>query len=175
MQKKLDYKLPNSLYSTSEIEAIRDILAEQQKGIDPILKVPFKEAKCLDHDHETQKIRGVLGRNSNAFEGKVFNAYVRCMRWLTDIPLPELLRNLADYLETDVKHLPYHPAWLKRVKTDFNILTAAQQNSLLLSLGGGIEANKEKRNASFSKILLQRDYTFDDIKEKFKCVHAISQ
>ena len=93
--------MPESLYTQNDVKRVRDELVKKQKGIDPVLKEPFKEVPCLDHDHTTQHVRAALNRNVNAFAGLVFNAYKRCLHWLTDKPLPDILRNLATYLEQD--------------------------------------------------------------------------
>lgn len=155
------------LYTPADVKKVRDKLVEQQNGIDPILKEPFKEPPACDHDHVTQKVRGALGRNSNAFEGKVFNAFVRCLRWQTDLTLPQILRNLADYLETDVSGNPHHPAWMKRIKTDFNALPEAKKEVLLnkFSLSG---KNGKERKEEFRKLILSRKVTFLQLSQLIK-------
>ena len=140
------------LYTPADVKKVRDKLVEQQNGIDPILKEPFKEPPACDHDHVTQRVRGALGRNSNAFEGKVFNAFVRCLRWQTDLTLSEILRNLADYLETDTSANPHHPAWMKRIETDFRKLTAKAQGSFLLRFGESGK-NQTERVAALKKVI----------------------
>ena len=61
---------------TKDIPAVRASLLKQQEGIDPITGLPI-EVPCLDHDHKTGKVRGVLDRKCNAWEGKVRNAFIR--------------------------------------------------------------------------------------------------
>ena len=61
------------------------MLYNLQNGIDPILKEPFSiSGACTDHDHVTQNVRSVLHRQVNAFEGKIQNSYIRCLKWMTD-------------------------------------------------------------------------------------------
>lgn len=119
---------------------------------------------ACDHDHSTQHCRGALNRNSNAFEGLVTNAYTRCLKWLTNVPLPDILRNLADYLEVDYTNNPYHVGWMKRVKIDFNKLSASKQNEVLLTLGLSDGKNLAERKQKFSEIVLDRNNGYDKIK-----------
>ena len=156
--------MPDSLYTAAEIKRQRDLMVKQQGGIDPILNEPFKEVAVLDHDHTTQHCRAALNRNTNAFEGLVFNAYKRCLQWLTDVPLPEVLRNLAIYLENDYTDNPYHVGWLKRAKTDFNKLKSAQQDAVLIALGTTAGTNLASRKALFAKVILDRTLGYDTIK-----------
>lgn len=152
------------LYTTKDVERIRKLLVGEQGGIDPILQVPFKEPPCLDHDHETQLVRGALGRNSNAFEGKVYNAFVRCLRWQTDLSLIEVLKNLVIYLENGCSVSAYHPAWIKRVTTDFRGLSADKQSLVLSELGDDhLCRNKKEREDAFRKYILSRKHGFDKL------------
>ena len=57
------------LYTPADVKRVKDRLAKEQGGIDPILKEPFKETQVCDHDHTTQHVRAALNRNTNAFEG----------------------------------------------------------------------------------------------------------
>lgn len=155
--------LNKSLYTTKEIREFRDEQVEKQKGIDPITKEPFKEVQVQDHCHSSQHCRAALNRNSNAFEGLVFNAYKRCLKWLTDVPLPELLRNLANYLEEDFSNNPYHTGWMKAVKVEFNKLSASQQNKVLELLGSETGSNPKTRKELFTKLVLTRTLGFDII------------
>lgn len=75
----------------------------------PILKqeIEFKDS-VVDHKWKLKAeevgingngcIRGVIQRFVNVFEGKISRAYVR-LGLKSKIELPELLRNLADYIE----------------------------------------------------------------------------
>ena len=154
-----------SLYTAKEVKEFKEQLIKSQNGIDPILNEPFKETICLDHDHSSQHCRAALNRNSNAFEGLVTNAYKRCMGWLTDKPLPEILRGLALYLEQDYTSNPYHPSFLKKLKTEFNKLTARQQDQVLVELGSVKGNNLKDRKEKFSKIVLDRSLGYRRIME----------
>lgn len=156
------------LYTPADVKRCRDDLVKKQNGIDPILLEPFKEVPVLDHSHSTQRVRAALNRNCNAFEGKVTNAWVRCLKWLSDKPLPEILRNLADYYEDTerVEHtMPYHPGFIKRLCTDFASLNEASKKAILGTLGQEQGGNSTQRKALFRKAIMSRKYTFDYLKD----------
>lgn len=148
-----------SLRSPKDVQQVREQLLKEQGGIDAItgLEIPPKQA-VLDHCHESQHCRSTLSLNSNAFEGLVFNAYKRCLSWYVDKPLPEILRRLALYLEKDYTANPYHPGWMKKVKTEFNKMKAKQQNSFLVKMGECEGNNLSERQASLKKIMKTKGY-----------------
>jgi hypothetical protein len=57
-------------------------------------KVKTRYRACLDHDHQTGHIRGVLCNNCNGIEGKIFNLANRAKRMSTAILF---LANLVRY------------------------------------------------------------------------------
>ena len=150
------------------MKEFKEQLIKAQNGIDPILNEPFKETVCLDHDHFSQHCRAALNRNTNAFEGLVVNAYKRCLSWLTDKPLPEILRGLALYLEKDHTSNPYHPSFLKKLKTEFNKLSASQQNEVLKTLGSITGSNPKTRKELFAKVVMDRSLGYDVILSTIK-------
>ena len=99
----------------------------KQGRICPILKQPiaYKDA-VFDHKHKTKKeelgkdgaglLRGVLHRQCNAIEGRIFNFYKRY--GLSDlIDLPTLLRNIAAYIENPIMEQKYvHPNYRRHPK-----------------------------------------------------------
>jgi len=153
------------LYTPADVKRVRGRLSKEQKGIDPILNEPFKETQVCDHDHVTQNVRAALNRNSNAFEGKVYNAWVRCLKWLSDKPLPEILRNLADYYEQDYSKNPLHPGWIKRLCTDFASLNEQGKKDTLEKLGQPIGSNATERKILFRKALLTRKFSYNTVKD----------
>jgi len=153
------------LYTPADVKRVRDRLAEKQGGIDPILKEPFKETQVCDHDHVTQHVRAALNRNTNAFEGKVYNAWVRCLKWLSDKPLPEILRNLAEYYEQDYSHNPLHPGFLKRLCIDFASLPEGDKKAVLEDLGQSQGGNSTERKKLFKTALNTKQFSFEQIKK----------
>jgi hypothetical protein len=80
----------------------------------------------LDHDHTlpTQRgdnsrcgrVRGTISQAANVFLGyleKYYNKY--CVKY-TDLSLPEVLRNIADYLEQDISKNPLHHIEINKQK-----------------------------------------------------------
>lgn len=110
----------------NDIKPLRDELLKGQNGICPLTHQKIEEGnETLDHKHKMWKdeeigykgvglIRGVLDFRANAFEGKVFNIYRR-LGLHKLVLLPDLLRNLADYLQKDC--FPFiHPSEAPRPK-----------------------------------------------------------
>lgn len=109
---------------TSQIAAVRSAIAtKRQNGRCPLCTRSFgtRVIECLDHDHVTGLIRGVLCKNCNGIEGKIKNLAARGRVGLTSV---EYLQKIIDYwtlYETDRTGL-LHPLHLtpdeKRIKTN---------------------------------------------------------
>ena len=65
-------ELDKHLYTTKDVQKVREQLYKEQEGIDPItgLTIPEKQ-KVLDHDHSNHYVRAVLHRQTNAVLGKI--------------------------------------------------------------------------------------------------------
>lgn len=75
------------------------ILDKRQHGVCPICKERFTLPQtCLDHDHYTGVVRGVLCRNCNGIEGRIKNLAVRGKRKLS----------MEDYLGNIILYWMYH-------------------------------------------------------------------
>ena len=95
-----------------DITVLKEKLHKENNGVCPLLgkKVPL-EQMVLDHIHKLKSeeyteqkgtIRNAIEFRSNAMEGKIVNNWKRYFgadESNHPIPLPEFLRNLADYLE----------------------------------------------------------------------------
>lgn len=91
-----------------DIPVWRQQLYDEQLGIDPITKERIGYP-CLDHDHVTGRVRQVLDRDTNAFEGKVFNAWRRYLRH-KGVTLETALSGLLAYYRVDYSGNPLHPS-----------------------------------------------------------------
>lgn len=146
------------LKNPKEAATLRSELLKKQGGIDPITKEVIRKP-VLDHFHEgNQHCRQVLQNEVNAWEGKVVNSFHRYMKHLTDKPLPEILRNLADYLETnnnipEDEQIIHHTALSKEV-SKFKGLTSSTQCKLLEEHGIVPESNTTKR-AKQARVLIK--------------------
>jgi len=102
-------KAPRQL-KQSEIAKFREYMIKKQDGICPVCKKPITDP-VLDHSHQkrvkgTGLCRGVIHRTCNVFLAKSENNAIRYR--ITHKELPDILRNIADYLEKP--HLPFiHP------------------------------------------------------------------
>lgn len=124
----------------------------------PLLKLEGEKfSPVVDHDHKSGRIRGVISLEVNALIGKIENFYgSRCVN--SNIPLPDVLRTIADYLESEQG--PYHPIGLKQVTRRFSRWTKKQQIDELISLGANASSidacvNAKQRTALFRKLLVE--------------------
>lgn len=85
-------------------DAIRDRLIEAQGGRCALCEKPFFQISgtpCVDHDHTTGLIRGVLCKNCNGMEGKILNRANRASR---SQPPEVWLQGLIDYWKFHKEH-----------------------------------------------------------------------
>lgn len=86
----------------------------------------------VDHDHQTGRIRGILSAEGNALIGKIENFHrSRCVAGILE--LPEVLRNIADYLEQEQG--PLHPKGTLQVTKRFGRKPKSEQVEILLKVG----------------------------------------
>lgn len=93
-----------------DIPVIRDKIAIEQNGKCWICKIDLRcVTACLDHDHKSGLIRGVLCTNCNAMEGKIFNVSRRGKRQRTEA---EFLKSILDYWEFSATspRAEFHPS-----------------------------------------------------------------
>jgi hypothetical protein len=155
------------LYNTTDTKKVRTKLFEKQNGKCDLTGLDIEGSSIvLDHDHDTQYVRGVLHRQANAALGKIENLYVRYLKWWYPGSLQDFLRSCAEYLDKyqSVKGEYYHPGWIKKAKTMFNKLSETDKTSALRELGfTGVLNNSKARKEAFRKLLLTRKYGFDTI------------
>lgn len=129
-----------------DLKGFREEIYRKNSGICPILKkvVPF-EKTVVDHQHKLKSevsgidgkglVRGVIDFRVNSLEGKITNLWKR-LGLEKEIELPNLLRNLADYLndnlqKEEIKYI--HPAEKIQIpkisKSKYNALKKAYEKS----------------------------------------------
>jgi hypothetical protein len=98
---------------STEIKKTKEKLLSEQGGICLVSKMKISGPEAvLDHKHKLFKdqplgednagyCRGVLHFAINAWEGKIFNSYRRLGLHKMELTMPQMLRNLADYLERE--------------------------------------------------------------------------
>lgn len=104
-----------------ELAELRKKQYKEQGCCCAVTGLPYGEDECVfDHRHKKKAeplggpdrlglLRGVIGNKINVFEGKLYRMFKR-YGLAEDIPLPDLLRNLADYIENPpIKEKIVHP------------------------------------------------------------------
>jgi hypothetical protein len=121
--------------------------------IDPIV---FEQTNNLvvDHDHKTGFIREVIDREINQYIGKCEQNFVRFIHWkFPSITLPNLLRNIANYLDKDYTNNPYHPNHAKKMQNKFKVLRKEMQDQILQNAGIEAQKTKELNLKEYKKII----------------------
>lgn len=120
--------------NTKELKELRFKQWQKQKGVCPIFKsvIPYCDV-VFDHKHKTKAekigedgkglLRGVIHNLANIFEGKIVRVYKRygLNRY---IALPDLLRNIAFYLENP----PMEPKYIHPKERTFELLKKSEFN-----------------------------------------------
>lgn len=164
--------LSKHLYTTKDVQKVREHLYEEQGGVDPITRliIPEKQ-KVLDHDHSTQYVRAVLHRQTNAVLGKIENLWTRYLSYWYTGTLSDFLRGCADYIEKEHPQNYLHPSFIKKLQTNFNKLNEKQKQLVLLSFGENAGSNATQRKALFKKFILKRTHSMEDILQTIqRCV-----
>ncbi len=159
-------KEPKHLYTPTDVSKVRKTLFEEQEGRDALtgLELPLDKL-CLDHNHSTQFVRGVLHRQVNAALGKLEGVHTRYLSYWYTGSLPDFLRQAADYLEREDDKRFIHPGFLKKLQTMYNTLNEASKKEVLHHLGQPQGSNGTERKKLFKKALLTRQFTFQQVKD----------
>lgn len=154
------------LYTTKDVARVRDKLKQEQNGIDPItrLEIPDKQA-VLDHCHDSQFVRAVLHRQTNAVLGKIENLWTRYLSWWFTGTLPDFLRGCADYIEKEHPKEYLHPSFIKHLQIQFNKLNEKQKQNVLSYFGEEKGGNVVQRKLYFKKFVLKRTHSMNEILE----------
>ena len=109
---------------------------------------------CVDHDHKSGMVRGVISMEGNTLLGRVENSFRR-FGTSSNIGLPSVLRNMANYLEKDCTGL-LHPVGLKQLSSRFRRLILDDQLLILKSIGAKKNEIKSCTNAKQRSNLLNQ-------------------
>ena len=154
------------LYTTKDVARVRDKLKQEQNNLDPItgLEIPDKQS-VLDHCHDSQFVRAVLHRQTNAVLGKIENLWTRYLSWWYVGTLSEFLRGCADYIEKEHPKEYLHPAFIKSLQVQFNKLNEKQKQNVLSHYGLENGCNTKERRLIFKKFILKRTHSMNEILE----------
>ena len=76
---------------------------------------------AVDHDHDTGLVRGVVSSEGNALLGRIENSFKRLSKPCREIGLPQMLRNMADYLDPAAERFPLlHPVGFRQLWKRFS-------------------------------------------------------
>ena len=154
------------LYTPTDVAKVRKLLYDEQGGKDALtgLDLDYKQS-VTDHNHKTQYVRGILHRQCNAVLGKIENLWTRYLSYWYEGTLSEFLRRAADYIERPDDTRYIHPGFLKRLQTLFNSLPEGGKKAVLEALGQSQGGNSTERKKLFKTALMQRKFTYDQIKK----------
>lgn len=151
------------LKNAEKAAEFREKLLADQGGKDPILGIDITNP-VLDHQHfPPYNCRQVLQSEVNAFEGKIYNAYRRYLKHLSNQPLPEVLRALATYLEGDYSEKPKHHTAIQDELRPFKRANAETQIRILNELSIEPAKNTSKRVRQMRAAILAGQITFEEL------------
>lgn len=167
--------MTRELYSTKDVADVRATLLKEQNGKDLLTGLPLvpKDA-VLDHDHDSQYVRGVLHRQANVVLGKIENMYTRYLAWWYNDTLPTFLRKVADYLERKEDTRYVHPAWIKKMSVRFVKLNAADQTEMLnrmldfIDEDSDVGTNGKDRRYQYEQLLKSKKFSYATAKGLFR-------
>lgn len=163
----------------SDIKIIKQKILEEQGYKCAICGKPLTlEESCLDHQHKYRKsdlnvengnglVRGVLCREDNCLEGKIFNNSARFLKQPTKEKLIEWLEKLIEYYKKEP--YPYvHPSEVKK-KPDVSKKNFNKLNKLYTKdTGKLLEYPKSKKLTKKLEILFEK-YHISPYNKEISC------
>jgi len=144
-------------------------ISNEPKGC-PILGESYKDF-CVDHDHKTGMIRGVICREANTLIGKIENIYYSMCKGKRE-DIGNVMIAISNYLmhsKTDF----LHPVGCKQLMSRFKRLKKGDQEFALVQLGFSMNeinacTNLSQRVVLYSKFLKKEFYGRKRNKTKHK-------
>ncbi len=137
-----------------DIKILREQYLKEQENVDPITLLTIKNP-ALDHDHKSSFVRGVLDRDSNQVLGKIESSIKRFLGY-SKIPIPELLRRFADYIENNKStEQIVHPKSLSQIISRFSRMKVDDQDLILIEAGLVTTGTKQEKTKRYRKYLMR--------------------
>jgi hypothetical protein len=165
--------MKTSLHTPKDVKEYRQELLAKQDGVDALTGLPLEEkGAVLDHNHETEVVRGVIDRQVNAALGKIENIWKRYLSTWYPGKLTDFLEQAKVYIDSDgfmQTHPVYHPNWINRCVRDFKKLDALHQRMVLKEMNEDSDftmpSNAEGRVKLFRATILKKRMTFALVKD----------
>lgn len=144
-----------NILKSKHIKSFREKLLKEQNYIDPITNEVITNGQ-MDHSHNINEgyLRKVLTRESNMLLGKIENYYHRYLRGKNlPITLPDILRNIAIYLEQDYSKMPIHHKHINVLISRFSNLKKEEQELILKEKGLIPGVNNKIRCKQYRKLI----------------------
>jgi len=156
------------LFTAKDIADIRSLLTKEQNSASAMTGLPLTNA-CLDHLHDDEQlVRAVINSKENVALGRIEGLYARYVGYWYEGTYPEFLRLIADYIERGVDRRYRHNGWLAKVTTKFCALKESSKDSVLIELGSTCGKNALERKKNFSKALMTRKFSYNQIMDLIK-------
>lgn len=159
------------LYNQKEINELKEKLWSENEFVCWLTGQPIELREAvLDHDHDTQFVRGAIHRQANAALGKIENAFNRYIAWWYTGDIHDFLKDIREYIsDSEFRKTHLHPHWIKKLNTEFNKLNERNKEQVLRNMGL-VETwnNSKQRKESFKKALMSKKYTFNNVKRLIK-------
>ena len=114
----------NTRIKQKDIKPLRERILKEQDYVCPLCKTKIgSEEACLDHDHETGRIRYALHRSCNQAEGRIVSWAKRSR----DSDPYHFIRNLVELHAKDYSCNPIHPSHLSENEKELKRLRKHQR------------------------------------------------
>ncbi|WP_337015286.1 endonuclease domain-containing protein [Leclercia sp. AS011] len=115
-------------------------LFTDQQGKCAICRLPLESVNkaCLDHNHFTGNVRGLLCASCNTFEGRCLNIMYRA-GYRNKVDFADVLEQLSRYWREDHSNNPIHQNYVNDQSKKFAKFTKEKMIKELLSAGADVD------------------------------------